>query len=32
VRDEIRLIGPGIYLGRVYWENKPILFFALQTD
>jgi hypothetical protein len=32
VRDEIRLIGPDIYLGRCYWDNKPILFFALQTD
>jgi hypothetical protein len=32
IRDEIRLIGPGIYLGRVYWDNKPVLFFALQFD
>jgi hypothetical protein len=30
IRDEIRLIGPGIYLGRVYWDNKPTLYFALQ--
>jgi hypothetical protein len=30
VRDEIRLIAPNTYLGRVYWENKPTIHFALQ--
>ena len=30
IRDEIRLIGPGFYLGKVYWNNKPTIHFALQ--
>jgi choline dehydrogenase len=30
VRDEIRLIGPGFYLGKVYWSNKPLIHFCLQ--
>lgn len=30
VRDEIRLIAPNTYLGRVYWEDKPTIHFALQ--
>lgn len=30
IRDEIRLIGPNFYLGRVYWDNKPLIHFALQ--
>jgi hypothetical protein len=30
VRDEIRLIAPNTYLGRVYWENKQAIHFALQ--
>lgn len=30
VRDEIRLIAPNTYLGRVYWKNKPAIHFALQ--
>jgi hypothetical protein len=30
IRDEIRLIASNLYLGRVYWNNKPILHFALQ--
>ena len=30
VRDEIRLIGPGIYLGLVYWKNTKTIHFALQ--
>jgi hypothetical protein len=30
VRDEIRLIAPNTYLGRVYWQNKPTIHFALQ--
>jgi hypothetical protein len=30
IRDEIRLIGPQFYLGRVYWSNKPLIHFCLQ--
>ncbi len=30
IRDEIRLIGPNFYLGRVYWSNKPLIHFCLQ--
>lgn len=30
IRDEIRSLGPGFYLGRVYWEKKPLIHFALQ--
>jgi hypothetical protein len=32
VRDEIRQVAPGLYLGIVYWgqEREPILRFALQ--
>jgi hypothetical protein len=30
IRDEIRLIGPGLYLGRVYWDKKPLIHFAVQ--
>ncbi len=30
IRDEIRLIGPGFFLGRVYWEKKPLIHFSLQ--
>jgi hypothetical protein len=30
IRDEIRLIDPNFYLGRVYWEKKPLIHFALQ--
>ncbi len=30
VRDEIRLIGPDFYLGRVYWSGKPLIHFCLQ--
>ena len=30
IRDEIRLIGPGFYLGLVYWEKKKTIHFALQ--
>ena len=31
IRDEIRLIGPGFYQGRVYWANKPLIHFCLQV-
>lgn len=30
IRDEIRSIGPNFYLGRVYWDKKPLIHFALQ--
>jgi len=30
VRDEIRLIADKTYLGKVYWDNKPAIHFALQ--
>ena len=32
IRDEIRLVAPHLYLGRVYWDNKPVLHFALEVD
>jgi hypothetical protein len=32
VRDEIRLIGPHLYLGKVYWGKKPLpVHFALEV-
>ena len=30
IRDEIRCVSPNFYLGRVYWEKKPLIHFALQ--
>ena len=30
VRDEIRLIAPGMYLGRIYWNGEYRGYFALQ--
>jgi hypothetical protein len=30
VRDEIRLIGPGLYLGKVYWSKDRLIDFCLQ--
>jgi hypothetical protein len=30
VRDEIRAIGPGVYLGKVYWDNHRLFDFALE--
>jgi len=30
VRDEIRLISPGFYLGRVFWNKTHLIYFALQ--
>ena len=30
IRDEIRLIGPGFYLGKVYWAKKRLIDFCLQ--
>ena len=30
IRDEIREVSPGIYLGMVYWGKKKLIHFALQ--
>jgi hypothetical protein len=30
VRDEIRLISPGLYLGKVYWDKDRLIDFALK--
>lgn len=30
IRDEIRLIGPGLYLGKVYWGRDRLIDFCLQ--
>jgi hypothetical protein len=30
IRDEIRQIGPGFYLGKVYWEKDRLIDFCLQ--
>jgi hypothetical protein len=30
IRDEIRAVSPGVYLGLVYWERNRILHFALK--
>jgi hypothetical protein len=30
IRDEIRLIGPRLYLGKVYWDKARLVDFALQ--
>lgn len=30
IRDEIRQIGTGLYLGKVYWDKKRLFDFALQ--
>lgn len=30
IRDEIRQIGPGMYLGKVYWDKSRLIDFALQ--
>jgi len=30
IRDEIRLIGPGLYLGKVYWGKERLIDFCLQ--
>lgn len=32
IRDEIREIEPGVYLGKVWWGKKRILDFALTSD
>jgi hypothetical protein len=30
IRDEIRLIGPGLYLGKVYWDKERLIDFCLK--
>jgi hypothetical protein len=30
IRDEIRLIGPDLYLGKVYWNKTRLIDFALE--
>ena len=30
IRDEIRLIGPGFYLGKVYWAKDRLIDFCLK--
>ena len=30
IRDEIREVAPGIYLGIVYWGEKKLIHFALK--
>jgi hypothetical protein len=30
IRDEIRLIGPDFYLGRVYWDKRALVHFSLD--
>jgi hypothetical protein len=30
VRDEIRLIQPGLYLGKVYWDQERLIDFTLE--
>ena len=30
IRDEIRQIGPGLYLGKVYWNKRRLIDFALK--
>ena len=30
VRDEIRRVAPGLYLGLVYWGNTRLIYFTLQ--
>jgi hypothetical protein len=30
IRDEIRRIEPGLYLGKVYWDKTPLFHFSLM--
>ena len=32
IRDEIRLIGPGFYLGKVYWGKDRLIDFCLSSE
>ena len=31
IRDEIREVSPGVYLGKVWWGDRRVLDFALET-
>ncbi len=31
IRDEIREVAPGLYLGKAYWARQPVLNFALSV-
>jgi hypothetical protein len=30
IRDEVRLVQPGLYLGKVYWDKTRLIDFALE--
>ena len=32
IRDEIRAIAPGVYLGKVYWDDKRLIDFLLEFE
>ena len=32
IRDEIRAIAPGVYLGKVYWDDHRLIDFVLEFD
>lgn len=32
IRDEIRAIAPGVYLGKVYWDDTRLIDFALDFN
>jgi hypothetical protein len=32
IRDEIRLIDPGFYLGKVYWDSQRLIDFSLDFE
>ena len=32
IRDEIRLIAPKMYLGKVYWDKRRLIDFALEFE
>lgn len=32
IRDEIRMIEPGVYLGKVYWDDKRLIDFSLDFN
>ncbi len=32
IRDEIRAIAPGVYLGKVYWDDKRLIDFVLDFN
>jgi hypothetical protein len=32
IRDEIRMIEPGFYLGKVYWDDKRLIDFSLDFN